>query len=61
MVHETVPVADVTPLHVCAVDPLPSVKVTVRPARPEPGTGLSVVSTPETLSGCPFWATVPPV
>ena len=53
--HATAPVRSVVPEQVCADVPLPRVKVTVRPPIPVP-VGSSVVSTPERVSGCPFWA-----
>ena len=58
MTQETAPVEVVTALQVCAVVPLPSVNVTGWPLM---GVLVSVVSTPETVKGWPFWVVVPPV
>ena len=59
--HDAAPDALVSPVQVCAVVPLPRVNVTVWPPSPEPITGSSLVSTPESVIGWPFWAVVPPV
>lgn len=69
MVQLAVPVASVTPEHVWAEPLEPSWKATVRPAmgapRPESpsvsGAVLSLLRTPESVSGWPFCATVGPV
>ncbi len=61
MTHEAAPLDVVVALQVWADDPDPSTNVTVRPPIPVPITGSSVVRTPETVSGWPFWAMVPPV
>ena len=58
MTQDAAPVAVVTALQVCVVVPLPKVNVTGWPLT---GVLLSFVSTPETVNGCPFCPTVPPV
>ena len=61
MLQLAVPVESVVPEQFCADEPVPRVKVTVRPAMGVAGVGSSVVSTPETARGCPFWAVTAPV
>ena len=58
MTQETAPDDVETALQVCAVVPLPRVKVTGWPLI---GVLVSVVRTPETVKGWPFWVVVPPV
>jgi hypothetical protein len=58
MTQDAAPVDVETALQVCAVAPLPRVNVTGCPPRPAP---VSVVRTPETVNGCPFWVVVPPL
>ena len=55
------PDTSVVAVQVCAVPPVPSVNVTVFPDSGVPADGLSVVSNPDNVTGCPFTAEVSPV
>ena len=61
MVQLTFPLASVVPLHDCAVEPEPTVKVTTLVGSGVPGVGVSVVSVPVSVVGWPLTAVVGPV
>ena len=61
MTQLTVPSTSVVPLQDCAVEPEPTVKVTTLVGKGVPVVGVSVVSVPDNVVGCPFTAVVEPV
>ena len=61
MVQLAAPLALVVAVQLCAELPEPSVNVTVLPATSVPGEGSLVVSTPDSVTGCPLVTDVVPV
>ena len=61
IVQLTSPLVSVTALQDCAVEPEPIVKVTTLVGNGVPVVGVSVVSVPVRVIGCPFTPDVGPV